>query len=202
MSFGGSVLAMIQSLRANARPKHRVYDALEKAEERRFGVNKKLWSKSVSPEELARIKAKFKKKITTEQHRSTIITIFSVIILIPLILFTGFEFFFNAGQKQEQARQTVLAEEKIDLEQINYLLNSGYEWLNKKHYKNARFQFNRVLELQPENKTAKYGMAASYVYQCEIDSSGCDEAEKLLNAYIEDYGEDDSTDLLKEMLAN
>ena len=85
MSFGGSVLAMIQSLRANARPKHKAYQNRNKTEELRFQAYKELWTKKVSPEEL--------------------------------------------------------------------------------------------------------------------DTSGCDEAKKLLNAYITDYGEDDSTDLLKEIMA-
>lgn len=202
MSFGGSVLAMIQSLRANARPKHKAYQNWNKTEELRFQAYKELWAKKVSPEELERIKAKFRKEIKKDQRRTFIVTILSIVVFVPLILFVGFDFFFEAAQKQEKARHAVISEKKIDLEEINYRLNSGYEWLSKKHYKNARYQFNLVLEQQPENQSAQYGMAATYVYQCAIDTSGCNEAEKLLNAYIDDYGEDDSTDLLKEMLAD
>ena len=201
MSFGGSVLATIKSLRANARPKHKAYQNWNKTEELRFQAYKELWTKKVSPEELERIKAKFRKEIEKEQRRSIIVTILSVVVFVPLILFVGFDFFFDAAQKQEKARHTVISEKKIDLEGINYRLNSGYEWLSKKHYKNARYQFNMVLEQQPENQSAQYGMAATYVYQCEIDKTGCDEAKKLLNAYITDYGEDNSTDLLKEIMA-
>ena len=36
MSFGGSVLAMIQSLRANARPKHHAYQKWEEGDKRIF----------------------------------------------------------------------------------------------------------------------------------------------------------------------
>ncbi len=196
MSFGGSVLAMIQSLKANARPKHKAYQGWNKTEELRFQAYKELWAKKVSPEELERIKTKFRKEIEIEQRRTIIVTILSVVIFVPLILFVGFNLFFNTAQKQE----TEVSEKTVDLEQINYLLNSGYEWINKKHYKNARYQFKRVLELQPENKTARYGMAASWVYQCQIDNTGCDEAKKRLDTFISDYGEDDSTSLLKEIL--
>lgn len=200
MSFGGSVLAMIQSLRANARPKHSVYDSWEKAENRRFGVNKKLWSKSVSPEELDRIKTKFRKKIESEQRRSTMLVIFSVVIIIPLIVFVGFNFFYKASQ---QASENYLknTEETVSVtEQINSLLNSGYEWLDKNHYKNARFQFNRVLEIQPGNQSATYGLVATFVYECKIAKTNCDKAEELMTAYSLKYGEDHSIEYLKKML--
>ena len=39
MSFGGSVLAMIQSLRANARPKHKAYHDWTKTENRLYASN-------------------------------------------------------------------------------------------------------------------------------------------------------------------
>ncbi|WP_167619632.1 tetratricopeptide repeat protein [Maribellus sediminis] len=200
MSFGGSVLAMIQSLRANARPKHSVYDSWEKAENRRFGVNKKLWSKSVSPEELNRIKTKFRKKVEAEQRRSSLVVIISVVIIIPLIIFVGFNFFFNASQRNSENYQENKEETVSVTEQINSLLNSGYEWLNKNHYKNARFQFNRVLEIQPENQSATYGLAATFVYECKIAKTNCDKAEELLTAYSSKYGEDNSIDYLKKML--
>ena len=119
-----------------------------------FKLIKNYGQKKVSPEELERIKTKFRKEIEIEQRRTIIVTILSVVIFVPLILFVGFNLFFNTAQKQE----TEVSEKTVDLEQINYLLNSGYEWINKKHYKNARYQFKRVLELQPENKTARYGM--------------------------------------------
>lgn len=204
MSFGGSVLAMIQSLRANARPKHHAFQGWKKAEARQFHSNIKPKYKEISPEKLQQIIKSNKKKIDREQQRSLFIKLFVLIVLLLLAAFTVFQFFFNTSQINHHPYQPSLENEEIlsDTEQINYLLNSGYEWLNKNHYKNARFQFNRVLESQPENKTAYYGLTASYVYECKIDRTGCEKARQLLGTYISKFGEDSSTSLLKDMLDN
>lgn len=198
MGFGGSVLAMIQSLRMNARPKHRVYEEFEKADKRVFHTHGELVDKKVAPEELERIKRLNKQKIEKEQKRNLIFLAISVVVLIPLIALAGFEFFFRESPINTLEQQTV-TEDPVT-EQINYLLNSGYEWLNKNHYKNARFQFNRVLEVQPNNQSANYGLAATYVYECKIDSTNCEKASKMLNEYISKNGANSSTDYLKEML--
>lgn len=202
MGFGGSVLAMIQSLRANSRPKHKAYQDWDKAEKRRFHSNLMLVDKKISPEKLQEIKATNKKKINSQQRRTLLYTILVVTILVPIIGVSAFQFFFNTSQKNLHPSELVEENITLDPEQLNYLLNSGYEWLNKHHYKNARFQFNRVLEVYPDNKTANFGVTASYVYECKSDTTLRNNASNLLNAYIEKFGEDSSTDLLKDLLSD
>jgi len=200
MGFGGSVLAMIQSLRNNARPKHDAFQDWKKTEKRIFHSNQKLTSKSVTPEELFKIKSRIKKENETEQKRSFYLTIVSIVVLVPLIVFVVFQFFFNSSQKSFQAQQTKTETTENVSEQLNYLLNSGYEWLNKNHYKNARFQFKRVLEIQPDNKSANYGLLATYIYECKIDSTNCNEATLMFRNFVEKYGADGSTEYLKDIL--
>ncbi|WP_319501211.1 hypothetical protein [uncultured Draconibacterium sp.] len=204
MSFGGSVLAMIQSLRANARPKHHAYQKWEEGDKRIFKNKYKLVSKQVSPEELTRLKTKYRKEIEKDQKRTLALTIFSLVIIIPLITFGIFQFFFSISQKnyhpyvsEEEKQRT-----EITTGQINYLLDSGYEWLNKSHYKNARFQFNRVLKINPQNKYALFGMAASYVYECQKEHTNCEKAKELLQDYISKFGSDSKTDHLSTILTS
>ncbi|WP_319482036.1 hypothetical protein [uncultured Draconibacterium sp.] len=204
MSFGGSVLAMIQSLRANARPKHHAYQKWEEGDKRIFKNKYKLVSKQVSPEELTRLKTKYQKEIEKDQKRTLALTIFSLVIIIPLITFGIFQFFFSISQKnyhpyvsEEEKQRT-----EITTGQINYLLDSGYEWLNKSHYKNARFQFNRVLKINPQNKYALFGMAASYVYECQKEHTNCEKAKELLQDYISKFGSDTKTDHLSTILTS
>lgn len=199
MSFGGSVLAMIQSLRANARPRHSVFEDLENAEKRIYHTNRKLVDKQVSPEELERIKLKLKRNIEKERKKSLIIVPVIIILMIPILGFIGYRFLFDTRVAQIPAFHQP-SPEKIEADQINYLLNSGFEWLQKNHYKNARFQFNRVLESEPENNLAIYGLTASYVFECKIDHSNCEEARKMLSIYISKNGENESSDYLNEML--
>ena len=202
MGFGGSVLAMIQSLRANARPKHHAYQVWDKSEKRIFKNKYKLVSKQVSPEKLARLKAKYRKKIERDQKRTQTITIVSLIIIIPMITFGIFQFFFSNSQRNYHPYVSEAEKQRTEItpEQINYLLHSGYEWLNKSHYKNARFQFNRVLEVNPGNKDALFGMAASYVYECQKEHTNCEKAKNLLQDYISKFGNDTKTDHLSTIL--
>ncbi|WP_319269443.1 hypothetical protein [uncultured Draconibacterium sp.] len=203
MGFGGSVLAMIQSLRANARPKHHAYQDWDKSEKRIFKNKYKLISKQVSPEKLARLKAKYRKEIERDQKRTQALTVLSLVIIIPLITFGIFQFFFSNSQKNYHPYVSKTEKAKtaeITIEQINYLLDSGYEWLNKGHYKNARFQFNRVLEVNPVNKDALFGMAASYVYECQQENTNCEKAKILLQDYNSKFGSETKTEHLSTIL--
>ncbi|MFV0592391.1 MAG: hypothetical protein ACK5M7_13475 [Draconibacterium sp.] len=56
------------------------------------------------------------------------------------------------------------------------------------------------MEVQPQNKIAVYGMAATFVYECKNEGQNCEVAHKKLTEYIKKYGEDSSTDYLKLML--
>ncbi|WP_372651131.1 hypothetical protein [Draconibacterium sp.] len=204
MSFGGSVLAMIQSLRANARPKHHAYQKWEEGDKRIFKNKYKLVSKQVSPEELTRLKTKYRKEIEKDQKATLVLTIFSLVIMIPLITFGIFQFFFSISQKNYHPYVSEEEKQKTEITsgQINYLLDSGYEWLNKSHYKNARFQFNRVLKINPQNKYALFGMAASYVYECQKEHTNCEKAKELLQDYISKFGSDSKTDHLSTILTS
>ncbi len=202
MSFGGSVLAMIQSLRANARPKHKAYQDWTKTENRRYSNNPQVFFKKVSAEKMAEIKAKNREETEREQRRSYWKVTLSLLLIVPVVTLVLFEFFFQPDRINRNPSSPKTAEATLSAEQIDYLLTSGYSWLNKNHYKNARFQFERVLEVQPRNKIAVYGMAASFVYECNKDRQQCDEAQKRLDEYIRKYGEDSTTDHLKLMLGN
>lgn len=202
MGFGGSVLAMIQSLRANARPKHHAYQDWDKSEKRIFKNKYKLVSKQVSPEKLARLKTKYRKEIERDQKRTQALTILSLVIIIPLLTFGSFQFFFSNSQKNYHPYVSEIEKQKTEIttEQINYLLDSGYEWLNKGHYKNARFQFNRILEVNPSNKDALFGMTASYIYECQKKQTNCEKAKTSLQDYISKFGNDTKTDHLSTKL--
>ena len=193
---------MIQSLRANARPKHKAYQDWTKSESRIFKNKTKLVDKKISKEKLVELKFKYKKEVEQEQRRSLIKTVFITLILIPSITIVIFQFFFKTGNENYKPYESPYqkeTEESIN-KQINTLLNSGYNWLNKNHFKNARFQFKRVLEIQQNNESALFGMTASYVYECKMNNSNCNIASRKLKEYISKYGSDTSTDHLTKVL--
>lgn len=200
MSFGGTVLAMIQSLKANARPKHNAFQDWKKADGRIIHTDRRIILKSVSPEELEQVKEKIRKNRIAEKNRNLIKIVLIIAFLVPFLGFVTYQVFFTSFHANINPYRPTQENPVNTTEQITYLLNSGYEWLNKNHYRNARFQFKRVLEIQPNNKTASYGLVATYVYECKIDDSNCEEAKTMLEAYILKNGIDQSTEFLSDML--
>jgi len=200
MSFGGTVLAMIQSLKLNARPKHKAFQDWKKADDRIIHTGRKVFLKSVSTEELAQVKEKIRTKSKAEQKRSFIKIVLIIVVLVPVLGFITYQVLFTSFHTTINPYKSTSENPVNTTEQVTYLLNSGYEWLNKNHYRNARFQFKRVLEIQPNNKTASYGLVATYVYECKLDNSNCEEAKTMLEAYILKNGTDQSTEFLNDML--
>lgn len=203
MGFAGSVMAMMQSLKANARPKHSAYKDWKKTDAQRFSKNRTLIDKTVSKEELLLIKEKNRRIIEKEKRKQTIIISSVIAVSLPIAFLLIFKFFFTIlpnDVKNNTTTVEVHPKKTLPPEQIEYLLNSGYEWLGKMHYNNARFQFNRVLEVQPNNKIANYGLTASYVYECDQKNINCDKAQEMLTNYISKYGEDNTIVILKEIL--
>lgn len=193
---------MIQSLRANARPKHKAFQHWQKQEENILHQHQKFAFKTVSADVLGKIKAKNKIEIEREQRRSSIKIGLITFLFVPLIAFFIFNFFFQTTQKTQLPPTNKTEKESINNEQVNYLLNSGYEWLNKNHYKNARFQFNRVLQANPEDEYAMYGITASYVYECKTDNQNCDEAEERLAEFRNKFGSNVSVEYLTGIFEN
>lgn len=195
MSFGGSVLAMIMSIKDNARLKTNVHEKWKTDKNYRYRKHKSLEFKKVSKEELAVIIAKNRKKAKRERLTQTILTIS----LFVSILYIGSKFFTNKGEniieaiqrrKQEQIdafnRKKELERRKEE-EQLLFLLNDGYKWLNKRHYKNAQKQFYKAYEFKPNDFRVKLANATVYVYQCIETQKNCHIAERLLLELKDDF---------------
>ncbi|MFV0592390.1 MAG: hypothetical protein ACK5M7_13470 [Draconibacterium sp.] len=95
MGFGGSVLAMIQSLRANARPKHKAYQDWTKTEKRRYSNNPQVFFKKVSAEQLAEIKAQNRLETERERRKGYQAFALSLLIIVPLVSFVCWSSFFG-----------------------------------------------------------------------------------------------------------
>ena len=171
MGFGGSVLAMIISLKNNARLKQNAHDRWKNDKNYRYKEHKELKFKEVSKEELAKVISKNRKKARQERLVEIILTV-SVFIL---ILFGISKLFTKKGEniieaqqrrKQEQIDQYTQKknrEKQKEEEHLLFLLNDGYKWLNKKHYKNARTQFYNAYQFKPNDYRVKLANTTLYV---------------------------------------
>lgn len=86
MSYGGSVLAMITSLKNNARPKHKVKDLLKENDTKNYYKNVELHDKKISPTELSRIKKRIHDESVTETRRNALIFISVFIVIVFLVV--------------------------------------------------------------------------------------------------------------------
>ncbi|MDD3687193.1 MAG: hypothetical protein PHE56_10555 [Bacteroidales bacterium] len=89
MSFGGSVLAMITTLKNNARPKQNLKDLLKENDTKNYYKNLEVHDKVISPTELSRIKKRIHDESVIEKRRNTLVFIsvfFVIIFLVVLII--------------------------------------------------------------------------------------------------------------------
>lgn len=90
MSFGGSVQAMITSLKNNARPKKKAFSTIKNY----YPILKnteKLKQKNISDEQLQKIKNKIRQNAKVE-HRNDFIRLSVIILVLTLILYLVFNF--------------------------------------------------------------------------------------------------------------
>jgi tetratricopeptide (TPR) repeat protein len=196
MSFGGSVLSMITSLKNNARilPKRRTFK--ERRKDYRYVLSESLKFKELGENELLDLKAKIKKKIRKEQRISTIIRL---IVLFLLLIMAGFlisdQFRNYLNRHEEKKRELQIISEKKNQKQallientILFYLNKGNAFLAKEDYYNAKDMYARALEYDTDDYQLLLGYTKAYIYDCVYNDIECDKAIDLLNGVKRKYG--------------
>lgn len=112
MSFGGSVLAMIVSLKNNARPKRKAF-AYSKGKEailkKRYGLK----YKSISAEKLSAIKSKIKRQTERENKQKMLKLVFILTMVLASLLILSIHF--QKSVKENNSK--VVKERKLSLNQ-------------------------------------------------------------------------------------
>lgn len=158
MSFAGSVLAMITSLKNNALPRRRAFKLLKENERLQSGYKKELKFKQVSKEDLEIIKQQIRERAYKQRKRN-------IIIVIPMII-TGLIFItcliLDVKEQEQREHLQRLEQQKIKEKELYdkylYYMNDGYKWLKKERYHNAKFQFEKAAELRPDNYSTKFAI--------------------------------------------
>ena len=193
MSFAGSVLAMITSLKTNARKKHSALKLLKENERLIRGGPKILKFKKVSDKELEQIKNKIRENNKKDRRKQIIILtiiITPIIIVLSWFAFISFQKINEQNKRDSIIQQELLKrkEEKIN-EDFNFYLTDGYKWLNEEKYTGAKTQFNEALKLKPEDYHANIAFLKAYVYDCIKNNYDCMTTEKLIQELEKIYSE-------------
>jgi tetratricopeptide (TPR) repeat protein len=202
MSFAGSVLSMIVSLKNNARPKRKRFKGYNEHEKIPELKNLKLQTREIPDEEMKAIKHRIRMETKKDNRRFFLFTlVFGIFVLVFVVLL--FNNFYQEQQIYEKLAPLKEAEKKRVLhEKFEYLLNDGYEYLERGRYHNAKFLFREASELIPGDYRAKFATLKAYIYDCKENKVNCYTAERMLRDCLSEYPEDRDVIELAGMLGN
>jgi tetratricopeptide (TPR) repeat protein len=181
MPGGGSILAMIQSLRNNKNllRKRGLFNRARSIYDRRkeyYRAGKaKLDFKTVSKKELLIIRKRIIKQRKLDALKNWIIAI-------SIGLVFGFGTYKSIAYYQKNKSGTEIVKE-IDLREklrnYYFFISDGDLWIKKRHWDNAIFQYKKALELFPDDYSTLYKLALAYNYNCSNENEDCDSGLKL-----------------------
>jgi hypothetical protein len=196
MSFGGSVLAMILSLKNNASPRHKVFDYV-KDKKRTFKRRAPLHYKKVSQKELNLIKAKIRKQSNREDNQQFLKLMLAMFVIAGLLLVGTIYHNNTVDTKNTQivrARQEHLLHQKADKiaynsNNLKYFLDKGQKYLDNGDYRYAKILFATARSIDLDNYEANLGYVRTYVSDCNESINSCETTRRLLTTIIEKFGE-------------
>ena len=203
MSWGGSVQAMIASLKNNKSllRRKRVFTILkEEIESDRLrnpirGKKIQFQDSKIIPlsnAEKNKIKETIRRRIKKERWISAGIA--ALFILCTFIVFYGL---YSLGELSRgiKADNTYVSPDNTKFEEekkFQFYINDGFQWLKKGEFHNAIFQFKLAVKSKPDNINAQLGLTQSFLGNCIITREDCNKAEEQFDLFIDKYSENDS----------
>ena len=180
MAGGGSMQGMIISLRNNKnllRPKR---SFLNQRKEFLKAAKGEANFRKATKEELELFRKKIYKKRKIQRNIDiTIWSVIGIILLFATILLTK--------TLNEQIRDS--KKEGLNFKMNNYLelIEDGDQWLTKRKWHNAVFQYRKALEIFPKEYDINYRLTYALCLRCEADFTNCKEAQNKLDELLLQY---------------
>ncbi len=166
--------------------------------------------KKLSKQELRVIREKVIREWEKEGIRNLII---SILILIP-ILILSYNLYNNFIQYQnkklnenfipdkELEQILINREEQKKIDKYYFLIESGDDWIEKRNWKNAVFQYKNAVREFPEKYEANYRLALGYSYNCKFRNKDCDKGLKLVDRLLKVTPNNPNLLTLKNIMEN
>ncbi|MGD9993658.1 MAG: hypothetical protein AB7S69_10190 [Salinivirgaceae bacterium] len=174
MSFGGSVMAMITSLKNNARPKRRYEDRFDT---RKIHSKTPLKEKQISQQELEKIKTTIRSKLS-HQSKTRLIASLIITFLVASVFIAGL--FFLSGKTKiiikaanEDLKQKELIKEEERNQRLANLIERGEFLLSEGDYESAKNVFNKAYIIDNKNKSTLLGTVKAYLLDCVQNDKEC-----------------------------
>lgn len=94
------------------------------------------------------------------------------------------------AQRNSQLEELIHTKENLEyyeqnIEEYNYLISNGDDWMREKKYHNAAFQYEKALKIFPKDSVGIYRLISAYDLQCKFENKNCEKREELLNSLVE-----------------
>lgn len=180
MSFGGSVLGMIISIRNNSMAKIRVSKLLKENQRLISGLKGNLHFKKISEEGIKQIKQEIKRRARLQRNIRILISIPLILVLVAIS-----SLLWISTKKEMHQEELLKVEQQVILNERNYNkymseLNIGYKSLAKEQYIAAKFYFDNASQLRPNDYRTRVAISTAFMYDCIKNKVKCDTVNTLL----------------------
>ena len=185
MGGGGSIQGMSNSLKINRQMlRKKTYFRKERSflnRKREFHKAAGIIDlKTATTEELAEIRHKIIKR---RRQNNLKFLLFFMVIFIPILYFS-IGFFKN---ETEKAAMIEVLEKDRKMEKYRFYIEDGDSYIKKGQWHNAMFQYNKAIELFPNDYHATYRYAYAAVYRCRNVKEKCNVASTALEKLLKDF---------------
>ena len=188
MSFGGSVQAMIVSLKNNARNRISLFKKSKNENDIIHIKKNTLTYKTPTTSDLEQIKIDIRIKAKKESKRQKLLAVVIITpILITIFLMVSYKIDHypeNKRLKDSKYKKMISTEKKI-----NYILKEGGSFVNSGNYKQAKTVFFKGHQLKPKDFRINFATANTYVLDCIENEKECDTAAMLVAELKKEYGD-------------
>lgn len=205
---GGAVLAMIISLKNNARRRKKAYEALKNENKKIHRVNKVPKYKKVSKQKLSLIKRQIVNDIEKENNKYYLKDSIIILLISGIILYGLTSYYKHVREKNIKITKERLEIERkktdgiiFDPTRLDFFLKDAEKWLTKHNYENAKLQYQAALQIDSTNYAANLGYTSVFVYKCIEKNMDCKMAENLMVRMISNYGNTEQILHLKKLLS-
>ena len=164
--------------------------------------------KKLSKQELRKIREKVIRTREKERLKHWII---SILIITPVMILS-YNVFNNIIEYQnkklnekfipdKELEQILISREKQEkVDNYYFFIDNGDDWIAKKNWNNAIFQYKNAVKEFPEKYEANYRLALAYSYKCKFDKKDCDKGLKLVGRLMKVNPNDKDLKTLKKVL--
>jgi hypothetical protein len=197
MGWGGSVQAMITSLRNNKNllPKRKSLYEKDKRKNINYSISEGLNCDIVATEEqLLEIRTRIQKRNKRKKILNSLIITISVMVVLYLS-------YLNSQKEvliQSPEIETIINEQEVYLNYIKY----GDTWVEDKKWKAAIYSYQKAVDLAPDDYYAQYRLALAFSYHCAYEKFNCEEGIQLLNELITKFGSNQDLEYLLGIIDN